>query len=157
VSTDELLARLARLDERDRAWLLAELPSALRHELAGILTDDDFPEAPPGNPEPVAAGWEALNPVAVAAVLAAEPVWLASAATRSADPRWRERVLQALAPRRRHEIEIADRTGGPLSARAAQCVLEGCRTRIATGAANACLGPRSGFAALVEQMRSRFA
>lgn len=159
MSTPELLARLARLHTSDRAWLLGELPPALRRELVVALGDDAI-EGGPAEAAPAApgAGWEALEPQRAADVLAAEPVWLVSAATRGTETRWRERLLQSMAARRRHEIEIADRAGRPLTARAAQLVLDGCRERLA-GAIAATNGavPRHGFAALLDQMKSRFA
>jgi hypothetical protein len=160
VSTPDLLARLARLDERDRAWLLGELPPALRHELAEVLADEDKPaeRAPTPAPAPVAAGWEAMEPQRVAESLGGEPAWMVSAATRTADLRWRDRLLHAMPSQRRREIEIADRGGRPLGARAAQFVLAACRERIANGATSSPGGThRQGFAALVDQMKSRFA
>lgn len=157
MSTDELLARLARLDARDRSWLLGELPPALRRELIAMLADetgsrpaaDDSPSAP--------AGWEALDPQRLATLFEVEPVWLVSAATRGTDSRWRERLLQSMGARRRHEIELADRVGGSLGTRAVATVLEGCRARLASGIepARESRG-RHGFAALLEQMKGRF-
>jgi hypothetical protein len=162
VSTAELLARLARLDARDRAWLLGELPPALRRELVDVLADDE-PAVAPAPTAPVApvtaAGWESLEPPRAAEVLAAEPAWLASAATRGADIQWRERLLQSMPAAKRREIEIADRAGRPLGARAVQTVLAACRERLAAGVVTTREGqaPKHGFAALVDQMRSRFA
>ena len=154
---EELIARLGALESGDRAWLLGELPPALRRELAQLLADE-APGAvatPLSAPVVPAAGWETLDPERVADVLAGEPVWLVSATLRATDARWRERVLAATPARRRHEIEMADRSGGPLGARAAQRLLEACRTRLAD--APPATATRGGFAALVEHMRSRFA
>lgn len=158
MSRDELMARLARLDTRDRAWLLGELPPALRRELLAELAEEE-PESAPApaseEPAPGPGGWEALDPARVAEALASEPVWLASAATRGCEPRWRERLLAAMPHRRRQEIEFADRSGRPLNARATRLVLEQCRTRLPGCAPRAPV--RQGFAALVEQMKAKFA
>jgi len=154
MSRDELLARLARLDARDRTWLLAELPPALRRGLIEELAAEDASTA-----EPLPArtgGWEALDAERLAAILAVEPVWLVSAATRGTEERWRERFLAVLSHRRSHEIELADRIGRPLNARAARVVLEACVQKLANGTAGVKSTAR-GFAALVEQMKSRFA
>ncbi|HEY6124770.1 MAG TPA: hypothetical protein VIV63_08970, partial [Steroidobacteraceae bacterium] len=114
MSTAELLARLARLDARDRAWLLGELPPGLRRELADVLADDEpVASAAPVAPAPL-AGWESIDPSRAAEVLGAEPAWLASAATRGADVQWRERLLQAMPSAKRREIEIADRAARTL-------------------------------------------
>jgi hypothetical protein len=160
VNRDDLLTRLARLDSRDRAWLLGELPPALRRELIDELAGDEdrahTRAAPVAAPQP--AGWEALDPRRVAELLEAEPVWLVSAATRGSEPRWRAELLQAMNTRRRHEMELADRTGRPLNARAAGIVFNACRDLIAAGVSrHGVTAPRGGFAALVEQMKSRFA
>jgi hypothetical protein len=156
---DELLARLARLDPRDRAWLLGELPPVLRRELATELAgEEDAPEPTPASNAPKAtSGWEDLDAARVAELLALEPVWLASAVTRGSDPDWREKLLAAMPHRRRHEIEIADRTGRPLNARAVRVMLDACRDRLASNAAPGRTPARHGFAALVEQMKARFA
>jgi hypothetical protein len=99
-----------------------------------------------------------MEPQRVAEVLGGEPAWMVSAATRAADPRWRERLLHAMPSQRRREIEITDRGGRTLGARAAQFVLAACRDRLANGATSSAGGvPRHGFAALVDQMKSRFA
>jgi hypothetical protein len=156
VSSDELLARLARLNERDLSWLLGELPPALRRDLAGMLADDEpaadakAPEARPGT------GWDSLDAEAVATMLDGEPAWLVSAATRGAPAEWRERLLHAMPGRRRHDIELADRTGRPLGSRAARLVLDGVRTRLDSGSPLQRPAPKRNFAALVDQMRSRF-
>ncbi len=156
MTREELIARLGDLEAGDRAWLLGELPPALRRELAQLLTDDDARAAMPAQePAAGAAGWETLDAERVADLLIAEPVWLVSATLRATDARWRERVLAATPARRRHEIEMADRTGGPLAARAAQRLLEACRTRLSGSPPPT--SARGGFAALVDQMRSRFA
>ena len=156
MSTQELLARLSRLDSHDRAWLLGELPTAMRRELATLLSDE---------PERAArvlaaatpSGWEALDTQRLATVFEAEPAWLVSAATRGTEPRWRDRLLHAMGSRRRHEIELADRSGGAFGARAASCLLEGCRERLAAGVEPARDNtPRHGFAALLDQMKERF-
>jgi hypothetical protein len=155
VSTEELLARLARLDSRDRAWLLGELPPGLRRELAEALADEEPVVA---TPAPGAGSrWESLDPQGAAEVLAAEPAWLASAATRGTDTEWRERLLHSMPAAKRREIEIADRAGRPLSARAGKVVLDACRERLAAGVPARGGAPRHGFAALLDQMRSRFA
>jgi hypothetical protein len=154
VSHDALLARLARLDAQDRAWLLGELPADMRRELLAELNDDENHAPPPR----AARGWESLDAQRVAEVLEHEPVWLISGATRAADLRWRERLLQHLSSRRRHEVELADRAGRPLNRRAAQRVLEICGERIAQGGSVAgASAARGSFGALVDQMRSRFA
>jgi hypothetical protein len=156
VSHDELLARLARLDARDRAWLLGELPPGLRRELVDELADE-VPMAPPAAPV-APAGWESLEPKRAAEVLASEPAWLASAVTRGTDVQWRDRLLQSMPAAKRREIEIADRAGRPLSARAVKVVLDACRERLASGVVATHGGaPKYGFAALVDQMRGRFA
>jgi hypothetical protein len=151
------LARLARLDEGDRAWLLGELPPALRRELAGLLTEDEEPAPsapPPARPE----GWESLDPGLTAQLLEAEPAWLVSAATCNAEAQWRQQLLQALSARRRHQVEIEDRAARTLGARAARFVLDGCRARLANGSLPAQpFAARSRFAKLVDQMRERFA
>jgi hypothetical protein len=156
VSTEELLTRLARLDSRDRAWLLGELPPGLRRELAEALADEE-----PAVVAPVAkvatSRWESLDPQAAAEVLGAEPAWLASAATRGTDTEWRERMLHSMPAAKRREIEIADRAGRPLGARAGKVVLDACRERVAAGVPARGGAPKHGFAALVDQMRSRFA
>lgn len=159
MSRDDLLTRLARLDTRDRAWLLGELPPALRRELIDELAGDETAVnlAPDRVAAPPAAGWEALDPQRIAELLDTEPVWLVSAATRGTEPRWRERLLQAMSSRRRHEIELADRAGRPLNVRAAEIVLSTCREKLASGAARPASSARGGFSALLEQMRSRFA
>ena len=157
MSHDELLARLARLDARDRAWLLGELPPGLRRELAEVLADEEPEELPPVVPM-ATAGWESIEPQRAAEVLGAESAWLVSAATRGTDIQWRDRMLQSMPAARRREIEIADRTGRSLGARAAKVVLDACRERMAAGVAVVRGGaPKYGFAALVDQMRSRFA
>ena len=158
MSTQELLSRLARLDARDRAWLLGELPPVMRRELATLLTDEPPPAVNPPPVETPAAGWEALDAQRLASVFDGEPAWLVSAATRGTEPRWRERLLHSVGPRRRHEIELADRSGATLGARAAALVLEGCRARLAApqtvgGAA----ATTQGFSALLERMKERFA
>lgn len=153
MTRDELIARLGRLDAADRGWLLGELPAALRRELAHVLADD-VPVTQTPAPAP-SAGWESLDAERVAEVLRLEPVWLVSAVLRTTEPPWRERVLAATPVRRRHEIDMADRTGRPLGARAASSLLEACRTRLADAAPAA--PARGGFAALVDQMKSRFA
>lgn len=157
MTRDELIARLGQLDPSDRGWLLGELPSALRRELAQVLSVDAPAKPDVATPAtaPVANGWESLDAERVAHALESEPVWLVSAALRAAEPRWRERVFTSLPPRRRHEIEMADRTGRPLGTRAMTLLIDACRTRIA-GAPPAAPS-RTGFAALVDQMRSRFA
>lgn len=160
MSRDDLLTRLARLDARDRAWLLAELPPALRRELIDELAGDEA--AGKTGFEPVdtqpAAGWESLDPQRVAQILDSEPVWLVSAATRSTEARWRERLLQAMNSRRRHEIELSDRAGRPLNARATEIVLSACREKLASGTTQATASAaRNGFSALLEQMKGRFA
>jgi Mg/Co/Ni transporter MgtE len=158
VTRDELIARLAQLDASDRRWLLGELPPALRRELAQVLTDEAPAAAitataatPPMRPD----GWESLDAERVAALLDTEPVWLVSAALRGTDARWRERVLAAMTPRRRHELDMADRTGRPLGARAVHLLLAACRARVAGAPPRT--PTRTGFAALVDQMRGRFA
>jgi hypothetical protein len=159
VSADDLLAKLARLDSSDRAWLLGELPPSLRRDLADMLAEDTGQPAPvpvPSAPRP--AGWEGLDPQLVAQSVEAEPAWLVSAATRDAPLAWRLKLLQSMSARRRHDIEVEDRAGRTLGSRAATLVQEGCRERLAQG--NDSLHrdePKSRFAALVEQMRSRFA
>ena len=156
MTREELIARLGGLEAGDRAWLLGELPPALRRELAQMLTDDGSRAATPAQtPVAGAAGWETFDAERVADLLVAEPVWLVSATLRATDVRWRERVLAATPARRRHEIEMADRTGGPLGSRAAQRLLDACRTRLSESPPPA--SARGGFAALVDQMRSRFA
>jgi hypothetical protein len=91
-------------------------------------------------------------------VLDAEPAWLVSAATRGCDAKWREKLLHHLPSRRRHEIELADRAARSLNQRAAALVLASCRERIAEGTAtHSTPSARGGFAAMVDQMRSRFA
>jgi hypothetical protein len=156
VSHEDLLARLARLDAHDRAWLLGELPPALRRELVDVLADEE-PEVKPVAPAG-AGGWESLEPQRAADVLGAEPAWLVSAATRGTDIQWRDRLLHSMPAARRREIEINDRTGRALGARAVKVVLEACRERLAAGVAVAHGGAaKHGFAALVDQMRSRFA
>jgi hypothetical protein len=156
VSQDELLARLARLDARDRAWLLGELPPGLRRELVEVLADEE--PAEPIAVAPVAtAGWESLEPQRAAEVLGAEPAWLVSAATRGTDIQWRDRMLQSMPAARRREIEMADRTGHPLVSRAVKVVLDACRERLAAGVSERGGAAKHGFAALVDQMRSRFA
>jgi hypothetical protein len=155
MSGEELLARLSRLDERDRAWLLGELPAAMRRELATLLSDEPERAAPALPAAP--SGWEALDTQRLAAVFETEPAWLVSAATRGTEPRWRDRLLHAMDSRRRHEIELADRSGGAFGARAASCLLEGCRERLAAGVEPARdHTPRHGFAALLDQMKERF-
>jgi hypothetical protein len=161
MSTAELLTRLARLDARDRAWLLGELPPAMRRELATMLSGESQPEsaAPaaataPNVPAP--GGWEALDAQRLATLFESEPAWLVSAATRGTEPAWRDRLLQAMGARRRHEIELADRSGGTFGARAAGCVLEGCRERLAAGVEPARGAPKQGFAALLDHMKGRF-
>jgi hypothetical protein len=155
VSRDALLARLARLDEQDRAWLLGELPPDLRREL---LTGLDENEPPVAAEAPVAAGWESLDAQSVARIMEPEPAWLLSAATRNAEARWRAHLLQHLPARRRSEIEHADRSGRALNTRANRLLIAECRARIAAGTFADTRAPlRGGFAALVDQMRSRFA
>jgi hypothetical protein len=155
MSSQELLARLSRLDARDRAWLLGELPAAMRRELATLLSDEPERAAPAVAATP--SGWEALDPQRLATVFEAEPAWLVSAATRGTEPRWRDRLLHAMGSRRRHEIELADRSGGTFGARAASCLLEACRERLAAGVEPARdSAPRQGFAALLDQMKERF-
>ena len=153
MSHDALIARIARLDAQDRAWLLGELPPDLRRELVAGLDD----EAPEARASATAQGWDSLEPAQVAAVLDAEPAWLVSAATRGAEARWRERLLLCMPARRRHELEHADRSWRSLNARAAAVVLTACRERIASGVVPAGEPARSGFAAMVDQMKSRFA
>lgn len=157
MSTEELLARLARLDARDRAWLLGELPPGLRRELADVLADEEPIESAPVMAV-ANAGWESLDPRRAADVLGAEPAWLVSAATRGVDIQWRDRLLQSMPAAKRREVEMADRTGRPMSARAGKVVLDACRECLANGV-NVVRGgaPKHGFAALVDQMRSRFA
>ena len=156
MSTEELLARLSRLDSHDRTWLLGELPAGMRRELATLLSDE--PErAAPVLPAATPSGWETLDTQQLATVFEAEPAWLVSAATRGTEPRWRDRLLHAMGSRRRHEIELADRSGGAFGARAASCLLEGCRERLAAGVEPARDSmPRHGFAALLDQMKERF-
>jgi hypothetical protein len=155
MSSEELLARLSRLDAHDRAWLLGELPAAMRRELATLLSDEPERAAPALPVTP--SGWEALDTQRLATVFEAEPAWLVSAATRGSEPRWRDRLLHAMSSRRRHEIELADRSGGAFGARAASCLLEGCRERLAAGVEPARDGTtRQGFAALLDHMKERF-
>jgi hypothetical protein len=155
MSSEELLARLSRLDAHDRAWLLGELPTAMRRELATLLSDEPERIAPALPAAP--SGWEALDAQRLATVFEAEPAWLVSAATRGTEPRWRDRLLHAMGSRRRHEIELADRSGGAFGARAASCLLEACRDRLAVGVEPARdHTPRQGFAALLDQMKERF-
>jgi hypothetical protein len=156
MSIDELLARLARLDARDRAWLLGELPPTMRRDIATMLADDAE------NSEAVAtslagSGWETMDVQRLAAVLECEPAWLVSAATRGTEPRWRERLLQAMGSRRRHDIELADRSGGAFGARAMSLVLEGGREKLDSDVDAGRESPgRQGFAALLDRMRGRF-
>jgi hypothetical protein len=154
---DQLLARLARLDTRDRAWLLGELPPAMRREHAADLAGEEPVEAAAAPAPPAASGWESLDPERVAELFAIEPVWLASAATRGSHPGWRERLLAAMPHRRRHEIDLADRTGRPLNPRAARVLLEACRERLLVQRPSDQAPARNRFAALVEQMKARFA
>jgi hypothetical protein len=158
MSTAELLSRLARLDARDRAWLLGELPPAMRRELATLLSGESQPEsaAPVAASVPAPSGWEALDAQRLATLFESEPAWLVSAATRGTEPGWRDTLLQAMGARRRHEIELADRSGGAFGARAAGCVLEGCRERLAAGVEPARGAARQGFAALLDHMKGRF-
>jgi len=154
--SDELLARLARLDDRDRAWLLGELPPRLRNDLANMLVEDQPPARAADTTAP--GGFESLEPQGVARVLENEPAWLVSAATRGAESRWRAQLLAAMTSRRRHEIELADRTGAVLAARARQLTLDECRARMSgTAEQPSADAARSRFAGLVESMRSRFA
>ena len=155
MSHEDLLARLARLDARDRTWLLGELPPALRRELVEVLADEE-PEVKPVAPAGP-GGWESLEPQRAADVLAMEPAWLVSAATRGTDIQWRDRLLQSMPAAKRREIELADRAGRPLGERAVNVLLEACRESLAAGVAVRGGAPRHGFAALVDQMRSRFA
>ena len=163
MSTSDLLARLARLDAEDRAWLLGELSPAMRRELAGMLATEEAPAVPApaaSAPAPVAApgGWESIDPERAAAVLESEPAWLTSAATRGAETQWRTRLLQTLTARRRHDVELADRGGRVLGTRAARLVLEGCRERAAhASTTNGAAAPRARFATLLAEMRRRFA
>jgi hypothetical protein len=156
MSIDELLARLARLDDRDRAWLLGELPPAMRRDIATMLADE--PENPaPVATSPAANGWETLDAQHLAAVLESEPAWLVSAVTRGTEPRWRERLLQAMGSRRRHDIGLADRSGGALGTRAMSLVLEGCHDSVDSRVASGRESPgRLGFAALLDRMKGRF-
>ena len=157
MTTPDLLARLARLDERDRAWLLGELSPAMRRDLVDALADEESPGVPAPVVAPAPGGWEAMDVQRVADVLAGEPAWVVSAATRAAETRWRERLLQAMPSQRRREIEIADRGGRQLAARAAQFLLAACRERVESGGTPvATAAPRHSFAALVDQMKSRF-
>jgi hypothetical protein len=160
VSRDDLLARLARLDARDRAWLLGELPPILRRELIDDLAGDEpsGDTSAEGAPSGAAGGWETLDPQGVAQLLEGEPVWLVSAATRNTETRWRERLMQVMNSRRRHEIELADRTARPLNKRAADILLAACREKLASGAARPMASAsRGGFSAMLERMKSRFA
>jgi hypothetical protein len=155
VSTDVLLARLARLDPHDRAWLLGELPVSTRRELLEMLADEGGAPAPAATPPDV---WDALDPELVAQALESEPAWLVSAATGDASRSWRQRLLHALGPRRRHEMEIEDRAGRVLGPRARNLVLDACREHIAGAAGKRRPGePGTRFAKLVERMRSRIA
>jgi hypothetical protein len=156
MSTDALLARLARLDDTDRAWLLGELPPRMRTELLGLLSEDDEKPAAVPKTAPI-TGIESLEPEPLARLLENEPAWLVSAATRGADSRWRARLLAAMPSRRRHEVELADRTGAPLAAHAAQIFLDLCRARVGAPDAQEAAPPRSRFADLVDSLRSRFA
>jgi hypothetical protein len=155
MSTGELLARLSRLDAHDRAWLLGELPAAMRRELASLLSDEPR-QVLPTPPAATASGWEALDEQRLATLFEAEPAWLVSAATRGTEPRWRDRLLHAMGARRRHEIELADRSGGVIGERAASCLLEGCRERLAAGVEARDSTPRHGFGALLDHMKERF-
>lgn len=157
MSTEALLARLARLDAADRAWLLNELPPAMRRDLAGLLSDDEDSGAQDADQAVPAATWESLDPQQLAVLLESEPAWLVSASTRAAESRWRERLLAAMNTRRRHDVELADRTGSRLGSRAALWVQERCRTRLASGdVPSRNEAPKQGFAALLEQMKERF-
>jgi len=155
MKNDELLGRLARLDARDRAWLLGELPPVMRRELAAML-DEEPQGGAVARPAAPASSWELLDPQALAALFESEAAWLVSAATRGTEPRWRERLLQAMGTRRRHEIELADRSGASFGPRAIQCVLEACRARVGE-AAPAGTEMRGGFAAMLERVRGRLA
>jgi len=157
MSNDKLLARLARLDSRDRAWLLGELPPVMRRELAALLADDAVEPAPAAVAAPAPAGWESFDPQRLAEIFEGEPAWLVSAATRGTELRWRERLLHAMPSRRRHDVEAADRSGSTFGARAVNCVLEDCRARLAPGGAPVRDTPRGGFAALLDHMKGRFA
>src|SRR5512139_591906 len=108
MSPDSLLARLARLDDQDRAWLLGELSPRMRNELLGMLAEEQEPPPAPRAEAPM--GLESLDPEQLAHLVEGEPAWLLSAATRGAEPRWRARLLAAMPSRRRHEVELADRT-----------------------------------------------
>ena len=156
MSHEALLARLARLDAQDRAWLLGELPPEMRRKLMeGIDEDEALPITLP--PAAAPQGWESIDPQQCALVLEAEPAWLISAATRACEAKWREKLLQNLSARRRHEVEVADRAARALNLRAAGLVLAACRDRISEGIATVgASASRGGFAALVDQMRSRF-
>jgi hypothetical protein len=153
MSGAEMIARLARLDSGDRAWLLGELSPAMRQQLLTLLGEEPRPAA--AAPARPAGGWEALDAQKLALVFDAEPAWLVSAATRGTDPKWRERLLHAMSTRRRHEIELADRGGGALGARAVACLLEGCRERLAD-VEHVPTAQKQGFAALLETMKERF-
>jgi len=156
MSTEDLLVRLARLDARDRDWLLGELSPTMRRDLAALL-DDEPAAAAAAAAQPVATtSWETLDPQRLAALLEGEAAWLVSAAIRGTEQRWRERLMHSLGSRQRHEIELADRSGARLGARAIQCVLESCRTRLGFEVA-APLEPevRGGFASLLDRMKGR--
>ena len=153
MSIDELLGRLARLDARDRAWLLGELPPNMRRELVSLL-DEPTPAATPVTAS--ASSWELLDPQRLATLFESEAAWLVSAATRGTEPRWRERLLQAMGTRRRHEIEMADRSGANFGPRAIQSVLEACRTRLGDGnSAPTETEARGGFAAMLDRVKGK--
>jgi hypothetical protein len=150
MTRDEILLRLARLDAGDREWLLGELPPALRQSLAEM--NDEPRTVPPARVAEVT--WESVPPAVAAVALEGEPAWFASAATRLANPQWREAWLAACSTRRRQDIESADRSGRSLSPRAAKFAIEWCRGRGETGAAVP-QTPPSRFSTLVDDLRRR--
>jgi len=155
MSIDELLGRLARLDARDRAWLLGELPPAMRRDLAVMLDEEPAPGQAASAATP-ASSWELLDTQRLANLFQGEAAWLVSAATRGTESRWRERLLQAMGARRRHEIELADRGGASLGPRAVNFVLESCRARLGSiGAAPAVEEARGGFASILDRVKGR--
>lgn len=120
----DILQRLHGLTAEDRTWILARLPTAARSKLRALVKieqssrdeADVVPEpAADASDEPVGRLPCGLDPAAVAALLKAEPAWIAAAVLEGSAQPWSAMVLDHLPGVLRADIEGQRRAGCTLT------------------------------------------